>query len=139
MTRGFDVVLAGCWVTAEGSLVVAPAVASSLATPWIASEDAGIRVVRSSRSAVVTSFDVAAVGAGVDEAAELDDSRFSRTVVRPTLGPVATEATAGEGGVCVSWGPSEEAGVLPGASGRTVSASVGTEDEEGWLTRAAVG
>lgn len=125
-------VLAGCWVTAEGSFVVTPAVAApSLVTPWTASEDAGIRVVRSSRSAVVTSFDVAAVDAAVDEAAELDDSKFSRTVVRPTLGPVETEAIAGEGGVCVSWGPSEEAGVLPSAPGRTVSASVGTEDEEG--------
>lgn len=132
-------VLAGCWVTAEGSLVVTPAAAPSLVAPWAASEDAGRRVVRSSRSAVVTSFDAAAVGAGVDGAAELDDSRFSRTVVGPTLGPVEAEATAGEGGVCVSWGPSEEAGGLPGASGRTVSASVGecslrgTEDEEGWL------
>lgn len=129
-------VLAGCWVTAEGSLVVTPAVAPSLVAPWAASEDAGRRVVRSSRSAVVTSF-----GAGVDGAAELDDSRFSRAVVGPTLGPVEAEATAGEGegGVCVSWGPPEEAGGLPGASGRTVPASVGecslrgTEDEEGWL------
>lgn len=129
MTRGFDVVLAGCWVTAEGSFVVTPAAAPSLVTPWTASEDAGMRVVRSSRSAVVTSFDVAA---------ELDDSKFSRTVVRTTLGPVETEATAGEGGVCVSRGPSEEAGVLPGESGRTASASVGecslrgAEGEEGW-------
>lgn len=131
-------VLAGCWVTAEGSFVVTPAVAPSLVTPWTASEDAGIRVVRSSRSAVVTSLDVAEGGAGVDEAAELEDSTFSRTVVRPTLGPVETGGTAGEGGVCVSWGPSEEAGVLPSASGRSVSASVGkcslrgAEGEEGW-------
>lgn len=102
LTRGFDVVLAGCWVTAEGSFVVTPAVASSPVTPWTASEDAGIRVVRSSRSAVVTSLDAAAVDAGADEAAELDDSRFTRTVVRPPLGPVETEAAAGEGGVCVS-------------------------------------
>lgn len=102
MTRGFDVVLAGCWVMAEGSFVVTPAVVSSLVTPWIASEDAGIRVVRSSRSAAVTSLDVAAVGAGLDEAAELDDSKFSRAVVRSPLGPVETEAAAGEGGVCVS-------------------------------------
>lgn len=90
-------VLAGCWVTAEGSFVVTPAVVSPLVAPWTASEDAGMSVVRSSRSAAVTSFDVAAVAAGVDEAPELDDSKFSRSVVKPTSGPVETEATAAEG------------------------------------------
>lgn len=92
-------VLAGFWVTADGSFVVKPAVMSSLVTPWPASEDAGIRV---DRSAVVTSVDVVAVGRGEEEAGELDDSEFSRTMVTPAVGPVEAEATAVEAG-----GPSE--------------------------------
>lgn len=95
-------VLAGFWVTADGWFVVKPGVMSSLVTPWPASEDAGIRVDRSSWSTVVTSVDVVAVGCSEEEAGELDDAKFSRTMVKPAVGSVEAEATAVEAG-----GPSE--------------------------------
>lgn len=96
-------VLPGFLVTADGSFVVTPGVMSSPVTPWPASEDVGIRVDRSSWSTVVTSVDVVAVGCSEEEAGELDDSEFSRTMVKSSLpGPVEAEATAVEAG-----GPSE--------------------------------
>lgn len=101
-------VLPGFWVTADGPFVVTPTVMS----PRAASENAGMRVVSSSwsRGPVVTSFEVVAVGCSLDEAEEPVHSEFSRTV----------EAIGEEGSVCVSGGPSEEAGVVLCPSGKSV-------------------
>lgn len=73
-----------------------------------------MRVVRSSwsRGPVAMSFEVVAVGSSVDEAEEPVHSGISRTMVESTVAPVEAEVTAEEGPVCVSGGPSEEAGVL---------------------------
>lgn len=80
-----------------------------------------------------------AVGCSLDEAEAPTHSEFSATVVKPTV----ADATAEEGAVCVSRGPSEEAGVLLCGSAGSRPAEEGSfggsRDGESWLEwRAAV-
>lgn len=142
----------GLWVTANGAFVAPPAGVSPLATPRAASEDAETRVVRSpwSRGPRVVTFGVAAVGCSLDGAEEPAHSGFSTATVTPAVAPGEVEATAEVGAVCVSGGPSEEAGVELCGPGRPVWASTsagsrsagptaeessfwGTEGAGGWV------